>query len=80
MNGLLLKECLSKVDRLGWDETSSLYIAVQEIICAGESYRRSWMKLSEDNNLKTEAWVKTIGKPLGYLIDQEALYLVLVMK
>ncbi|XP_059310010.1 uncharacterized protein LOC132061170 [Lycium ferocissimum] len=57
-NALDEEECIKKLDGLGWGEP--LYSAALSIFCEGDSYKKTWMKLSGVNKL--ENYVKTMGK------------------
>ncbi|XP_060171201.1 uncharacterized protein LOC132602320 [Lycium barbarum] len=55
------EECIKKIDRLGWGE--SLYSAALSIFCEGDSYKKTWMILSEVDKL--ENYVRTMGENGG---------------
>nr|XP_009779131.1 PREDICTED: uncharacterized protein LOC104228372 [Nicotiana sylvestris] len=50
-NGPDIGECMEKLDALGWEEP--LYSATISILCEGDSYRKAWMKIPEDDKLKS---------------------------
>ncbi|XP_075099149.1 uncharacterized protein LOC142176015 [Nicotiana tabacum] len=50
-NGPDIEECIEQLDVLGWEEP--LYSATISILCEGDNYKKVWIKIPEDDKLKS---------------------------
>lgn len=59
-------ECIEKLNEVGWDKSSHLYVAALGIFCEAASYRKGWMSLPLDEINLINAWVTSIRGKLGF--------------
>nr|XP_043628998.1 uncharacterized protein LOC122600356 isoform X2 [Erigeron canadensis] len=61
------KECIDKLNLVGWAKNSANYVAALGIFCEGSSYREAWMLLPIFNDELIKLWVSSVGRKLGYM-------------
>lgn len=66
-SGPSIIDCTEKLERVGWNNSSPLYLAAVSIFTGGQNYRETWMMFKDHDRANMEGWIMLVGKKLGYL-------------
>ncbi|XP_012850033.1 PREDICTED: uncharacterized protein LOC105969802 [Erythranthe guttata] len=65
-SGPSVTDCIAKLDELGWDKEDNLYVSAVVIFGSCAGHREAWVALPKDNVGVLKAWIKRIGRNMGF--------------